>query len=238
MRLPSLVAHGAVQVHGRVRDLAEVVEAEHDHPGDPEEDDVVARLHHRRRVPVRQLRRSPSASPASRTATARTRTTCRARPSPAAGCRRRRRALRRIDAARSASLRRPTRCRGAAIVSCETPLRRESRCTSRPRRRRLAVVQWRACCAVGDILRQLDDDPVAVLVGAVPDGDAVAPPELAADAPVADVLHPVQVDALEALRHELDAALLHRIDRRVRRARRWFTNHCHDISGSTTVWQR
>ena len=35
---------------------------------------------------------------------------------------------------------------------------------------------------------------------AVPDRDAVAPPQLAADAPVADVLHPVQVDADPALR--------------------------------------
>ena len=36
-------------------------------------------------------------------------------------------------------------------------------------------------------------------VGAVPGRDAVAPPQLAADVPVVDVLHPVEEDLLEAL---------------------------------------
>ena len=42
---------------------------------------------------------------------------------------------------------------------------------------------------------------------AVPDGDTVAPPELAADAPVADVVHPVEVDLGEAVGDYADAAL-------------------------------
>src|SRR5690606_17373350 len=50
----------------------------------------------------------------------------------------------------------------------------------------------------------LDRDDGLLAVAAVPDGDAVAPPDLAADAPVADVLHPVQVGALEAPRDEGD----------------------------------
>ena len=45
-------------------------------------------------------------------------------------------------------------------------------------------------------------------VGAVPDGDAVSPPELAADAPVADVFHPVVVVAFEAFGHNFDATVL------------------------------
>ena len=55
-----------------------------------------------------------------------------------------------------------------------------------------------------------------VAVVAVPNGDAVAPPDLPADAPVADVLHPVRVRALEAARDERDAPALHRFHRRSR----------------------
>ena len=47
-----------------------------------------------------------------------------------------------------------------------------------------------------------DGHPAAVL--ARPGGDAVAPPELAGDAPVVDVLHPVGVDLGEAVGDELD----------------------------------
>ena len=47
-------------------------------------------------------------------------------------------------------------------------------------------------------------------VGAVPHGDAVAPPQLARDAPVADVAHPVGVGVLPALGIEADLALLPR----------------------------
>ena len=53
----------------------------------------------------------------------------------------------------------------------------------------------------------LGDGDVAA-VGAVPGGDAVAPPELTGDAPVADVVHPVEVGLGEALRHEFDLAVL------------------------------
>ncbi|MDT4793166.1 hypothetical protein FQZ97_256800 [compost metagenome] len=43
----------------------------------------------------------------------------------------------------------------------------------------------------------------------VPGRDAVAPPQLAADAPVLDVAHPAEVHVLVLLRHELDAAVFH-----------------------------
>src|SRR6266496_601613 len=52
-----------------------------------------------------------------------------------------------------------------------------------------------------------------VAVGAVPDRDAVSPPDLARDTPVADVLHPVEVDARKALGREADVAILDRRDR-------------------------
>ena len=44
---------------------------------------------------------------------------------------------------------------------------------------------------------------------AVPDGDTVSPPELTADAPVSDVLQPVEVDAGEPLRDDAYVALGH-----------------------------
>ena len=48
-----------------------------------------------------------------------------------------------------------------------------------------------------------------VALVAVPDGDAVAPPELAADAPVADVLQPVEIDAPEPVGDDGDVAVGH-----------------------------
>ena len=38
----------------------------------------------------------------------------------------------------------------------------------------------------------------------------MAPPELATNAPVPDVVEPVEIDFVEPLRHDLDAALVHR----------------------------
>ena len=47
---------------------------------------------------------------------------------------------------------------------------------------------------------------------AVPRGDLVAPPQLAGDAPVMDILHPVGIGLGKALRHKLDGAVLHHPD--------------------------
>ncbi len=50
---------------------------------------------------------------------------------------------------------------------------------------------------------------------AAPDRDPMSPPELAADAPVADVLEPVEVDLLPAVRDEADTPRAGRLDRRL-----------------------
>ena len=53
----------------------------------------------------------------------------------------------------------------------------------------------------------------------VPGRDPVTPPQLAADAPVLDAAHPLEVGAVPVLRHEADATILHRADRRLRQRR-------------------
>ena len=50
----------------------------------------------------------------------------------------------------------------------------------------------------------------------VPRRNPMPPPLLAADAPVLDVAHPREVHVLVLLRHELDGAVLHRFDGRLR----------------------
>ena len=45
---------------------------------------------------------------------------------------------------------------------------------------------------------------------AVPHRDTVSPPKLAADAPVADVLQPVEIDPGKPLRDDADVAVGHR----------------------------
>ena len=51
-----------------------------------------------------------------------------------------------------------------------------------------------------------------VAVTTIPDRDPVPPPELAADAPVADVLQPVEVDLGEALRDDPYPLIDHGVD--------------------------
>ena len=55
---------------------------------------------------------------------------------------------------------------------------------------------------------------VDVAVRVVPRRDAVTPPQLARDAPVLQVFHPVVVSVFPVFRHELDAAAAHRLNRR------------------------
>ena len=99
------------------------VQAEHHHPGDPEEQDVVAGDQHAGRVELRQVRRSARASPASRTATAPRRTRCPARPRPAASPRR--------SAAPRPGRRRRSRRPGRTRPGCGGPTTAGGRCTSR-----------------------------------------------------------------------------------------------------------
>ena len=157
-------AHEAVQVDRLEGDVAaleaaHVVEREHDHAGDPEEDDVVARLHHLRRVEAREVVR-------------------------------------------------------VLVRPAQRRVRPEAR--GEPSVEGVLVLPQRTVAGPAGVGILDGGDGLAAVPGlAVPDGDAVAPPDLAADAPVADVLHPVQVGALEALRHEGDAAVAHRRDRRL-----------------------
>jgi hypothetical protein len=144
----------------RPRPVLHVVERQHDHAGDPEEDDVVAGLHHLRRVEARQV----------------------------------------VGLLRPAERGVRPEARGEPGVEGVLVLA-DVRGLPQPR-------------SGGGL-----DGHGQVLAGvAVPDGDAVAPPDLAADAPVADVLHPVQVDALEALRDEAISAAVTASIGRLRRA--------------------
>ena len=83
----------------------------------------------------------------------------------------------------------------------------------------------------------------AVTLAAVPNGNAVSPPELAADAPVADVFHPIDVDSRVNRSGTMLDLTLGRPLRRGR-IRRWYPagrgcpglmNHCLLTRGSTTV---
>ena len=49
---------------------------------------------------------------------------------------------------------------------------------------------------------------------AIPDGNAVSPPELPGDTPVADILHPIQIDLGKALGDKTDLPVLYRFNRR------------------------
>ena len=66
--------------------------------------------------------------------------------------------------------------------------------------------------ALGALFDALNGDNGLAAVIAVVGGDAVAPPQLAADAPVPDVLHPVEVVFIEALRNEADVFLTDSLD--------------------------
>ena len=73
----------------------------------------------------------------------------------------------------------------------------------------IGVLLQIGAAAVGAVRGVLAGDGLLAAVGAVPDRDAVSPPELARDAPVLDVLQPVVVDLGEALGHDADAPVAH-----------------------------
>src|SRR3954470_9697844 len=60
---------------------------------------------------------------------------------------------------------------------------------------------------------------VLLAVCAMPCGNAMPPPQLARDAPVIDVVHPVQVDGLVIVRCEADVALLNDFNSTLRERR-------------------
>ena len=87
----------------------------------------------------------------------------------------------------------------------------------RPQRRREPRVE-----DVGGLLPAVALGPVGLhhvrAVGREPHGQAMAPPQLARDAPGPDRLHPVEEDLLEPLRMERDAPAADGVHRRWRRA--------------------
>ena len=56
----------------------------------------------------------------------------------------------------------------------------------------------------------------AATVRAIPGWNTVAPPQLARDAPVVDVVHPVEIDGLVILRRETNVAIRNRSNGLVR----------------------
>ena len=93
----------------------------------------------------------------------------------------------------------------------------------RPQRRREPRVEHvlvLAECHVGteivpraDIVFRVADVDVAVII--VPGGDAMSPPQLPADAPVLDVVHPVEIGLRPVLRHEANAPRFNGFDGRL-----------------------
>ena len=79
----------------------------------------------------------------------------------------------------------------------------------------LGKVRRATCGARGWGLARYGD----VLVLAMPRRDAVAPPELAGDAPVVDVRHPLEVGLRVHLRREADVAIAYGVDCRLRDGR-------------------
>jgi len=68
----------------------------------------------------------------------------------------------------------------------------------------------------------------------------MSPPQLAADAPIADVFQPVVIYFRKALGHDLDTPVAHRLQA-ASASGFIFTNHCVLTSGSTTSpprWER
>ncbi len=143
-----------MEIDRREGHLAHDLQAKEDHPGHPEEDDLVARLHHR------------------------------------AG----------VEAPQVVGLLRPPEGGEGPKPRAEPGVEHVPVLLDRPSASR----------ARGEGLLRRDGHLAAV--AAVPDRDPVPPPELARDAPVVDVFEPVQVDALEALRHERHPAIVRRLD--------------------------
>src|SRR5581483_984170 len=52
-----------------------------------------------------------------------------------------------------------------------------------------------------------------VAIRAIPDRDAMPPPQLPADAPILDVLEPVVIDLLESFGHNFDSSVFHGFER-------------------------
>ncbi|OPZ05246.1 MAG: hypothetical protein BWZ08_02540 [candidate division BRC1 bacterium ADurb.BinA292] len=156
--LAVLVHHQRIDHHLPERHVAHELQAHHDHPRDPEEDDLVRRHQVVRRIVARQVLR------------------------PLGPAQRRKRPQRRAE----------PRVQHIGI------LRHLLRIAPRAARR-----------------RPLDLAPDVLARAAVENRNPMPPPELAADAPVAHVFHPVVVDVRVMLRHEPHPPRAHRLHRRL-----------------------
>ena len=150
------IAHQAVDVNGLEGDFTGKFQRHHDHPGDPEEDDVETRHQHAGGVEGFQLRRF-------------------LRPAEGAKC----------PQARAEPGVQHVFVLGQGDVRIKTML--------------LAGFLFTA-------------SHVNIAVGVVPSRNAVAPPQLARNTPVLQVAHPGEVHVLVVFRHELNVAVLHRLD--------------------------
>ena len=147
-----------MQIDGMERRRAHIFDAHHHHPRHPEENDVVARLHHASRVEVIQVL--------------------------------------------------------AVIRPTERRVRPQSR--AKPCVQHILVLSQRARPARVANCRVIKLHYHLIAVVAVPYGYAMSPPQLAADAPVADIVHPVEIDPGKPLRDYPRVAACHGIASRLR----------------------
>ena len=78
----------------------------------------------------------------------------------------------------------------------------------------LILTEMPAAALRADIHIGTGNDGLAAVI-AVPGRDAVSPPQLAGNAPVADIVQPVAVNLGETLRHEFDIPILDRLGSRL-----------------------
>ncbi len=83
----------------------------------------------------------------------------------------------------------------------------------KPRVEHVLVLRDHAAAALGALRGVFDGAPLQVAILAVPHRDAVAPPQLAADTPVADVLHPMEPRLLEAVGNDAHRSVADHADR-------------------------
>ena len=156
--LPSLlITHKAVNQHRLERHIPHLLHAGEDHPGNPEENNVIARHQHAGGIEVLQVFRFLR---------------------PAQG-------------------------------------REGPQGTGEPGIQHFLILMDVLAAALGAVGQIRTGNAHFAAVIAVPGRNPMTPPQLAADAPVTDVLHPVQVRLGEAIRHEGNAAILDALNGRL-----------------------
>ncbi|MBT9159616.1 MAG: hypothetical protein DDT26_00876 [Dehalococcoidia bacterium] len=149
-----LVSNESMKVNLAERNLAGVLQAHHDHPSHPEEEDIVAGLQHRGGIEIAQI--------------------------------------------------------SGIIRPAEGGMRPEGR--AEPGVQYIGILQDVRRAAMGTSVGVVHSHRKLPAILAVPDGEAMSPPELPTDAPVTDTLHPVEVYPGETLGDDLNASVNHRFD--------------------------